>query len=75
MKSYIPLETTVIFFLANLDLKQGISSEYAMVDFICMNFLDMWWAHSQKILVHSGIRTRDLPLTNRTRLALGYLSW
>ena len=36
MKSYIPLETTAIFFLANLFLKQGISSEYVMVDFICM---------------------------------------
>ena len=35
MKSYIPLETTAIFFLANLFLKQGISSEYVMVDFIC----------------------------------------
>ena len=36
MKSYIPLETVAIFFLANLFLKQGISSEYVMVDFICM---------------------------------------
>ena len=36
MKSYIPLETAAIFFLANLFLKQGISSEYFMVDFICM---------------------------------------
>ena len=34
MKSYIPLETAAIFFLANLDQKQGISSEYVMVDFI-----------------------------------------
>ena len=31
MKSYIPLETAAIFFLANLFLKQGISSEYVMV--------------------------------------------
>ena len=30
MKSYIPLETTAIFFLANLFLKQGISSEYVI---------------------------------------------
>ena len=36
MKSYIPMETAAIFFLANLFLKQGISSEYVMVDFICM---------------------------------------
>ena len=33
MKSYIPLETAAIFFLANLFLKQGISSEYIMVGF------------------------------------------
>ena len=36
MKIYIPLETAALFFLANLFLKQGISSEYVMVDFICM---------------------------------------
>ena len=35
MKSYIPLETAAIF-LANLFLKQGISSEYVTVDIICM---------------------------------------
>ena len=33
MKSYIPLEMAAIFFLANLFLKQDISSEYVMVDF------------------------------------------
>ena len=31
MESYIPLETTAKVFLANLFLKQGISSEYVMV--------------------------------------------
>ena len=36
MKSYIPLETAATFFLANPFLKQGISSEYVMVDFICI---------------------------------------
>ena len=36
MKSYVPLETAAIFFLANLFLKQSICSEYVMVDFICM---------------------------------------
>ena len=30
-----------IFFLANLDQKQDISSEYVMVDFICMGLLDL----------------------------------
>ena len=34
MKSYMPLETAAIHFLANPFLKQGISSEYVMVDFI-----------------------------------------
>ena len=29
-----PLETAALFFLANLYLKQDISSEYVMVDFI-----------------------------------------
>ena len=33
---YIPLETAVIFFLANLFLKHGIISEYVIVDFIWM---------------------------------------
>ena len=37
MKSVIPPETTAIFFLADFFLKQGISSEYDMVDFICMD--------------------------------------
>ena len=39
MKSYIPLETAAIFFLANLFPKQGISSEYVTADFICMGLL------------------------------------
>ena len=41
MKSYVPLETAAIFFLANIFLKPGISSEYVMVDFICMGLLDL----------------------------------
>ena len=42
MKSYIPLETAAIFiFLANLFLKQDISSEYVMVYFICMGKLGL----------------------------------
>ena len=58
MKSYIPLETAAIFFLANLDLKQGISSEYVMVDVICMGLLDLWGITKWKIHAHSGIWTR-----------------
>ena len=41
MKSFIPVEMAVIFLLANLYLKQGISSEYVMVDFICMGLFDL----------------------------------
>ena len=47
MKSYISLETAAIFFLANLYLKQGISSKYAMIDLICMGLLDLWWARTE----------------------------
>ena len=47
MKSYTPLETAVIFFLANLFLKQGISSEYVMVDFICMDKLGLQGAKTE----------------------------
>ena len=39
-----------------------------MVDFICMGLLDIRAAqidnYTIKILAHTGIRTRDLPLTN-----------
>ena len=41
MKSYMPLESAVIFFLAHLFLKQGISSEYVVVDLFA-------WANSEK---------------------------
>ena len=47
MKSYIPLETAAIFVLANFYVKQGISSEYVMVDFICMGLLDLWGARTE----------------------------
>ena len=59
MKSYtrISLETAAEFFLANLFLQQGISSEYAMVDFICMCLLDMWAAQTDiYIMKHSCTR-------------------
>ena len=47
MKSYIPLETAAIFFLANIFLKQGISSDYVMVDFICMGKLGLQGAKTE----------------------------
>ena len=42
------------FFLANLDLKQGISAEYAMVDFICMGLLDLRWARTENYKIKNS---------------------
>ena len=39
--NYILLQTTAKCFLSNLYLKQGISSVYAMVDFICKGYLEL----------------------------------
>ena len=39
--AYCFVDVTRYFFLANLFLQQGISSEYVMVDFICMGLLDI----------------------------------
>ena len=47
MKTYIPLETAAISFLANLFLKQDISSEYVMVDFICMGLLALFGTRTE----------------------------
>ena len=47
MKSYIPLETAAIFFLANLFPKQGIGSEYVTADFICMGLLGLQGAKTE----------------------------
>ena len=41
MNSDIPLETAAVCVLASLFLKHGISSEYVMIDFICMGLLDI----------------------------------
>ena len=47
MNIYISLESAAIFFLENLFLQQGISSEYVMVDFICMVLLDLCGARTE----------------------------
>ena len=76
MKSGIQRETTAIFFLSNLYLKEGIGYVYnIMVDFIYMGLLELQGTQSKlntkgKILVHNGIRTRYLPLTKQTRYPL-----
>ena len=59
MKSYIPLETAAIFFLANLFLKQGISSEYVMVDFICVGKLGLKGAKTENYKMK-----KFLPIAN-----------
>ena len=59
MNSYISLETAAIFFLANLFLKQGISSEYVMVDFICMGILDIWAAQTDNYTMKNSCTHRD----------------
>ena len=71
INSDIPLETAAIFFLANLYLQRGITSEYVMVGFICKGFLKLWGTlvenYKTKSLSNSRIRTLYLPLTNRIR--------
>ena len=47
MENFMPLETAAILFLANLFLKQGVSSEYVMVDFICMGKLGLQGAKTE----------------------------
>ena len=60
MKKLYTLETAAIFFLANLFLKQGISSEYVMVDFICSDCKERnQELQNEKSIAHSGTRTHD----------------
>ena len=46
-------------FLANLNQKQGISSEYDMVDFICKGLLDMWWARTENYKMKNSCQHWD----------------
>ena len=57
MTSNIPLETAAIFFLAKLYQKQGISSEYVMVDFMNMDLIDLWGVRTEnyKIKISSNL--------------------
>ena len=59
MKSYIPLETAVIFFLANLFPKQGISSEYVTADLICMGLLGLQGAKTENYKIKNSCPYRD----------------
>ena len=58
MNSDIPLKTTPIF-LANLYLKQDISSEFAMVNFICIGLLDLWGARTENYKIKNSWRQWD----------------
>ena len=59
MKSYIPLETAAIFFLANLFPKQGISSEYVTADFICKGLLGLQGAKTENYKMKNSCPYRD----------------
>ena len=63
MKSYVPLETAAIFFLANLFLKQGISSEYVMADFICIGILGGARSEIRKLQNEKFLPIAELELT------------
>ena len=49
--AYCFVGVTRYFFLANLFLQQDISSEYVMVDFICMGLLDIWAAQTDNYTI------------------------
>ena len=59
MKSYIPLETAAIFFLANLFPKQCISSEYVTAYFICMGLLWLQGAKTENYKMKNSCPYRD----------------
>ena len=59
MKSYIPLETAAIVFLANLFPKQGFRSEYVTADFICMCLLGLKGAKTKNYKMKNSCPYRD----------------
>ena len=54
---------TAIFFLANLFPKQGISSEYATADFICMGLLGLQGAKTENYKNEKFLPIPGLELT------------
>ena len=61
MKSYIPRETAAIFFfLANIFLKEGISSKYVIVVFICMGLLDRFGTRTENYKMKNSCSLSDL---------------
>ena len=59
MKSYIPLETAAIFFLANFFPKQDISWEYVTADFIYMGLLGLQGAKTENYKMKNACPYRD----------------
>ena len=49
-----------MFFLANIYIKQGIRSEYAMAEFICLGLLDLWWAQTKNYKMNNTCPKWDL---------------
>ena len=66
MKSYIPLETAAILVIANQYLKQHISSEYVMVDLICMRLLDLWETRTKNYKMENSWQQWDSDLGDST---------
>ena len=61
MKCNIPLETAAYFFLAKrfLFLKQGISSEYVMVDFVNMGLPDLFGTRAENYKMNNSFSQWD----------------
>ena len=75
MKSYMPLETVAIFFLANLFLKQGISSEYVMVDLICTGKLGLQGSENLELQNGKFLPIAGLELTTPDSLVLCFIRY
>ena len=73
MKSYIPLETAAIFFLANFFPEQGISSEYVMADFVCMGLLGLQGAKTENYKMKNSCPHRDSSALSMRLSSLIYI--
>ena len=59
MNSDIRLEMAAIFSIEPLSKTGYCQSVYVMFDFICMGLLELRELQNEKIIDHSGTRTRD----------------
>ena len=72
MNSDMPVVETAatFFFLANRYLKQGISSEYVMVDFICEGSLELWGTQVENYKINFFPTMEYEPDNFRFRIAI-----